>query len=67
MLSATLQEGLEEYAIGEKIRTLRLKKKMGLVELMSKKSLLIRNSPRRRRERGEGEKNRSLFSSPRSP
>ena len=33
MLSATLQEGLEEYQIGEKIRTLRLKKKMGLVEL----------------------------------
>src|SRR3982751_735805 len=33
MLSETLQEGLEEYAIGEKIRTLRLKKKMGLVEL----------------------------------
>src|SRR5215212_11169618 len=33
MLSATLQEGLSDYAIGEKIRTLRLKKKMGLVEL----------------------------------
>jgi transcriptional regulator with XRE-family HTH domain len=33
MLSATLQEGLEDYAIGEKIRALRLKKKMGLVEL----------------------------------
>ena len=33
MLSATLQEGLTEYGIGEKIRTLRLKKKMGLVEL----------------------------------
>lgn len=33
MLSATLQEGLEEYAIGDKIRALRLKKKMGLVEL----------------------------------
>jgi transcriptional regulator with XRE-family HTH domain len=33
MLSPTLQEGLEEYAIGEKIRTLRLKKSMGLVEL----------------------------------
>ena len=29
MLSVTLQEGLEGYAIGEKIRTLRLKKKMG--------------------------------------
>jgi transcriptional regulator with XRE-family HTH domain len=33
MLSATLQEGLTEYAIGEKIRALRLKKKIGLVEL----------------------------------
>jgi transcriptional regulator with XRE-family HTH domain len=33
MLSKTLQEGLGEYAIGEKIRALRLKKKMGLVEL----------------------------------
>src|SRR4051812_27567421 len=33
MLSTTLQEGLTEYAIGEKIRGLRLKKKMGLVEL----------------------------------
>ena len=33
MLSATLQEGLSEYAIGAKIRGLRLKKKMGLVEL----------------------------------
>src|SRR6188472_2917788 len=33
MLSATLQEGLSEYAIGAKIRSLRLKKKMGLVEL----------------------------------
>ena len=33
MLSATLQKGLDEYAIGQKIRTLRLKKKMGLVEL----------------------------------
>ena len=33
MLSATLQEGLSEYAIGTKIRALRLKKKMGLVEL----------------------------------
>jgi transcriptional regulator with XRE-family HTH domain len=33
MLSATLQEGLSEYAIGPKIRSLRLKKKMGLVEL----------------------------------
>ena len=33
MLSATLQKGLGEYQIGAKIRTLRLKKKMGLVEL----------------------------------
>jgi transcriptional regulator with XRE-family HTH domain len=33
MLSPTLQEGLEAYGIGAKVRTLRLKKKMGLVEL----------------------------------
>ena len=33
MLSTTLQKGLSEYAIGAKIRALRLKKKMGLVEL----------------------------------
>lgn len=33
MLSATLEKGLSEYAIGAKIRALRLKKKMGLVEL----------------------------------
>ena len=33
MLSDTLTEGLEKYAIGEKLRRLRLKKKMGLVEL----------------------------------
>jgi transcriptional regulator with XRE-family HTH domain len=33
MLSATLQEGLSDYGIGEKIRALRLRKKMGLVEL----------------------------------
>ena len=33
MLSATLQRGLTEYAIGGKIRALRLRKKMGLVEL----------------------------------
>ena len=33
MLSKTLQDGLGEYAIGAKIRTLRLKKKIGLVEL----------------------------------
>lgn len=35
MLSGTLNEGLSEYGIGAKIRTLRLKKKMGLVELGS--------------------------------
>ena len=39
MLSATLQEGLSEYAIGETVRALRLKKKMGLVELGSHTSL----------------------------
>lgn len=33
MLSSTLQAGLSDYAIGTKIRTLRLKKKMGLLEL----------------------------------
>jgi transcriptional regulator with XRE-family HTH domain len=33
MLSATLQKGLSDYAIGDKLRALRLKKKMGLVEL----------------------------------
>jgi transcriptional regulator with XRE-family HTH domain len=33
MLSDTLTEGLQKYAIGEKLRRLRLKKKMGLVEL----------------------------------
>ena len=33
MLSATLNAGLNEYGIGAKIRTLRLKKKIGLVEL----------------------------------
>jgi transcriptional regulator with XRE-family HTH domain len=33
MLSATLEKGLGEYAIGATIRSLRLKKKMGLVEL----------------------------------
>ena len=33
MLSATLKDGLHSYAIGAKIRALRLKKKMGLVEL----------------------------------
>ena len=33
MLSATLAKGLSDYAIGEKLRALRLKKMMGLVEL----------------------------------
>ena len=33
MLTPTLQKGLSGYAIGDKIRTLRLRKKMGLVEL----------------------------------
>jgi transcriptional regulator with XRE-family HTH domain len=33
MLSETLTEGLDSYAIGEKLRHLRLKKKIGLVEL----------------------------------
>jgi transcriptional regulator with XRE-family HTH domain len=33
MLSKTLQDGLSGYAIGERLRGLRLKKKMGLVEL----------------------------------
>lgn len=33
MLSATLAKGLEQYGIGAKLRALRLKKKMGLVEL----------------------------------
>jgi len=33
MLSETLTEGLDVYAIGEKLRRLRLKKKIGLVEL----------------------------------
>ena len=33
MLSPTLREGLKAYAIGPKIRSIRLKRKMGLVEL----------------------------------
>lgn len=33
MLTSTLSDGLKSYAIGEKLRVLRLKKKMGLVEL----------------------------------
>src|SRR5262245_16680619 len=33
MLSPTLREGLKAYAVGPKLRALRLKKKIGLVEL----------------------------------
>ncbi|MFI5070670.1 MAG: helix-turn-helix domain-containing protein [Terriglobales bacterium] len=33
MLSETLSKGLKDYAIGEKLRALRLRKKIGLVEL----------------------------------
>lgn len=33
MLSPTLREGLKAYAVGPRIRALRLRKKMGLVEL----------------------------------
>ena len=33
MLSPTLQEGLQRYLIGEKLRALRLRKKVGLVDL----------------------------------
>ena len=33
MLTSTLENGLRRYAIGEKVRALRLKKKLGLVEL----------------------------------
>jgi quercetin dioxygenase-like cupin family protein/DNA-binding XRE family transcriptional regulator len=33
VLSETLQKGLDQYAIGAKLRAMRLKKKMGLVEL----------------------------------
>src|SRR5687768_18563459 len=33
MLSKTLQDGLNDYAIGAKIRALRLKRKIGLVDL----------------------------------
>jgi transcriptional regulator with XRE-family HTH domain len=33
MLSATLQQGLSDYAIGEKVRALRHRKQLGLVEL----------------------------------
>jgi len=33
MLSDTLDRGLRTYGIGEKVRTLRLRKKLGLVEI----------------------------------
>lgn len=33
MLTPTLKKGLGDYAIGERVRVLRLKKKMGLVEM----------------------------------
>lgn len=33
MLSETLERGLKRYAIGEKLRSLRLRRRMGLVEL----------------------------------
>lgn len=33
MLSKTLEDGLSQYAVGAKLRALRLKKKMGLVDL----------------------------------
>lgn len=33
MLSDTIRDGLENYRIGERIRTMRLEKKLGLVEL----------------------------------
>ena len=33
VISQTITDGVKPYAIGEKIRTLRLKKSMGLVEL----------------------------------
>jgi len=33
VLSKTLEEGLSKYAIGDKLRALRLRKKMGLVDL----------------------------------
>jgi len=39
MLSSTLKAGLSDYEIGGKIRSLRLKKKMGLVELGKHTSL----------------------------
>jgi transcriptional regulator with XRE-family HTH domain len=39
MLTSTLRDGLDSYAIGPKLRELRLKKKMGLVELGQHTSL----------------------------
>ena len=46
MLSTTLQDGLNDYEIGAKIRALRLKKKMGLVELGSTRDCRPRCSRR---------------------
>ena len=39
MLSKTLEDGLSKYGVGEKLRTLRLRKKMGLVDLGKHTSL----------------------------
>jgi transcriptional regulator with XRE-family HTH domain len=39
MLSKTLEDGLSKYSVGEKLRALRLRKKMGLVELGKHTSL----------------------------
>ena len=39
MLSKTLEDGLSKYSIGEKLRVLRLRKKMGLVDLGKHTSL----------------------------
>lgn len=39
MLSQTLEDGLSKYSVGEKLRALRLRKKMGLVDLGKHTSL----------------------------
>ena len=39
MLSKTLEDGLSNYSVGEKLRVLRLRKKMGLVDLGEHTSL----------------------------
>ena len=39
MLSKTLEDGLSKYSVGEKLRALRLRKKMGLVDLGKHTSL----------------------------